>query len=134
MGAKDFDTLSGVDPRRELLQVRETAHAEEWSSFARTVFIGRVGFQTKNATYSFIDGVCVQISRNDGLDEVVRGLLGMVLIGWVIPVGQDFTLAQSPMSGHSAVLWRPQPGRPGAFTLTSATQAVGNGVIRTRVA
>lgn len=125
MAAKDFETLSGVDPRRELLQQREPALATEWASFGRTVFIGRVEFQTKNAVYSFIDGVCVQITRNDGHDEVVRGLLGMVLLGWVIPVGQDFTLAQSPMYGHSAVLWRPQAGRPGAFTLTSATQQAG---------
>ena len=134
MGAKDFDTLSGVDPRRELLQHREVAQSAEWSTFGRSVFIGKVEFHTKNATYSFIDGVCVQITRNDGHDEVVRGLLGMVLIGWVIPVGQDFTLAQSPMSGHSAALWRPQPGRPGAFTLTSATQSIGGASLITRVA
>lgn len=108
----------------KLLLARLTdASYSTWISLGEHAYGGDLVLETKNTTYRFQDGVCVDVhSKRSGKRD---GLRGMRLIGWLAQEGGRISLMADPTPGGAAVLWIEGRRDPAAFIVTSATRIFG---------
>jgi hypothetical protein len=94
-----------------------TVHA--WAAdCAATAFPGTTRVQTRNTTYLFRNGTCFAVTHSDPERPMSSDLVGMRLVGWLMPGSGEPRLSRSWLPGAKAVLWgaRGQQGLPVALT------------------
>src|SRR5262245_32244238 len=124
--------MVAMDDRRQRLKALVTRSAEAWASVASPArFGGESRVETRNTVYQFNDGVCYAVTRRGGeWRESPTSLIGMRLIGWIMPADADAGLLDRWRPGAYAVLHK--PAEPGMTTATVALTSATVGFARRR--
>jgi hypothetical protein len=117
-----------MESRRTLLEQLATSLVGSRVAVAHTPasFDGETRVETRNTVYRLKDGVCIHVSQKDQRGAGARtDVVGMRVVGWLLPGGAPATVVHAWRPGTYAVLWRPggKPSDATTFALTSATVA-----------
>jgi hypothetical protein len=117
-----------MDRHRAYLRNLAMELGDEWAQGASPPAMrARLRVETRNTIYEMNDGACASVTRRqDGKRSDPADIIGMRLLGFLMPDDPYAGLQLVWRPGAYAVLWR--PGRGGEATaqvaLTSATTAV----------
>lgn len=97
-----------MDERRSYLKDLATQQADAWAaSTPPSAFGGEMRVETRNTVYTFKDALCVSVTRRDrAFRSDPTTIVGMRMLGWLVPDDLHAGLQASWRPGAYAVLWR----------------------------